>query len=181
MAFNPINFLQSGLNQFTPQGGWGIPNIGALQNLLRQQSAAGLRRTNAQDLMGFQRAGLGRSVASAFAPGTRGIQANEGLMKQLQDLVAQNAQMSQSQKAQIINILSGGPLQAAYQEANKPSFLSSLLGNVFGTMANVGAPIGLNKLLGPSDLEKMIMQMFGQSNSGAGTGFATTDNFSLSR
>ena len=86
MAFNPLNFLQSGLNQFTPQGGWGIPNIGALQNLLRQQSAAGLRRTNAQDLMGFQRAGLGRSVASAFAPGTRGIQANQSLMCETSDI-----------------------------------------------------------------------------------------------
>ena len=159
MAFNPLNFLQSGLNQFTPQGGWGIPNIGALQNLLRQQSAAGLRRTNAQDLMGFQRAGLGRSVASAFAPGTRGIQANRNLMEQLHKLVAENAQMSQSQKAQILGILSGNPLQAAYQEANKPSFLSSLLGNLLGTGANLFGPALVSKVTGPSDLEKMLTQL----------------------
>ena len=173
--FDSINFLQQGLNRLTPQGGFGIPNMGALQELLKQQSASGLRQTNAQDMQGFQRAGMGRSVAGAFAPGTRGIQANQGLMEQLQKLFANNAQMSQSQRSQILQMLSGAPLQQAYQDANKPSFLSSLFGNVLGTGASL-----LPMLMGaPPGMKDLMAMMSGGGTSGAGSGFASADDFSL--
>lgn len=162
--FNPLAFLHSGLNQFTPAGGFGIPNIGALQALLREQSAAGLRRTNAQDLLGLQRSGMGRSVAGAFSPGTRGLQFNRDLLAQLQRLYATNAQMAQGQRNQLLGTLAGNPLGVAYQEHNKPSFLSSLLGNLLGTGATLFGPRLASKVMGPSDMEKLIMQMFSQNS-----------------
>jgi hypothetical protein len=154
--FDSIKFLQQGLSRLTPQGGFGIPNIGALQELLKQQSASGLRQTQAQDWQGLQRAGMGRSVAGAFAPGTRGLQFNQDLMAQLQKLFSENAQMSQAQKAQILGMLSGAPLQAAYQDANKPSWLSSLLGNVLGTGAQMAMPWASGKIFGNPGLDQLM-------------------------
>jgi hypothetical protein len=151
--FDSFGFLQQGLNRFTPQGGFGIPNLGVLQALLQRQSASALRGTVASDQERLMRAGLGRSVAGAFSPGTRSLQFNRDLMERMQELFAQNAQMAQSQRNQLLGLLAGGPLQIAYQEANKPSFLSSLLGNVLGTGANLFGPGLAMKALGNPELD----------------------------
>jgi len=169
--FDSIGFLEQGLNRLTPQGGFGIPNLGALQALLQRENLSGLRRTQARDFQGLQRAGMSRSVAGAFAPGTRGLQFNRDLMAQLQHLFAQNAQFGQNQRQSLLGTLAGNPLGVAYQEANKPSFLSSLLGNVLGTGANLFGPGLAAKVMGPSSLEKMLMQAFGGT---AATGSAAT-------
>lgn len=163
--FNPLAFLQQGLNQFTPQGGFGIPNIGALRALLQQESMAGARRATEQDALGLQRAGLGRSVAGAFAPGTRGLQFNRDLLAQLQRLYATNAQLAGGQRNQLLGILGGNPLGIAYKEANKPSFLSSLLGGVLGTGASLFGPGLASKVMGPSAIDKYIMSLISGSSS----------------
>lgn len=164
--FDSIGFLQQGLNRLMPQGGFGIPNIGALQELLRRQSEFGLRRTNAQDQFQLDRSGFGSSVSGAFAPGTRRVQFNRDLMAQLQQLFASNAQFAQGQRNQLLGLLAGNPLQTAYQEANKPSFLSSLFGNLLGTGASLFGPGLAAKVMGPSSLEKMLAEYFGSSGNG---------------
>jgi hypothetical protein len=51
-----------------------LPSQGALEDLLRQDSSSALRGATARDQESLQRAGLGRSVAGAFSPGTRSLQ-----------------------------------------------------------------------------------------------------------
>ena len=168
--------LQKMMAAFTPQGGFGIQNLGGLQLLLGRKSERGLRGAIGSDMFNLQRQGMGRSVAGAFGGGTRRRQFSQSLMDALTRLSAQNSQLAGSQRQSLLSSLA--PI--AQQEANRPSFLSSLLGGIGGLGAQalpllLGGPMGL----GGSALLKQLMGQMGSS--GAGQGFASADNFSLRR
>ena len=166
--FDPINFLEQNLQRVAPSGGFGLPNIGALRQLLGRESASGLRAANAQDQQSLQRQGMGRSVAGAFSGGTRQGQFSQGLMEALTRLQAQHGQLGASQRQGLMQAL-GPAMGIKYQQSQHPSFLSSLLGNVLGTGAQLFGPGLASKALGNPMLD-MMKKMFSQSGS-SGTGY----------
>lgn len=161
MAFDPIGYLQGGLNRLTPPGGYGIPNLGALQEMLRRDSSSGLRGAIGRDYESLGRMGLGRNVAGAFNPGTRGVQFNQSLMDALQQLAGQNAQLGFSQRNQTLQSLLPA-LQMAYEQSQRPSFLSQLAGGVLGLGAQVAIP-GLGGMLFPDPIMKYLLGQSMQS------------------
>ena len=160
--FDPYQFLQRGMTQFAPSGGWGIPNLGALQELLKQQAAYGARASTASDLESLRKMGMGRSVAGAFSGGTRREQYNQSLMEALAQLQAQHGQMGTSQRMQLLQSLMPA-MQVGYQQSQQPSFLSSLLGGIFGTGLEMATPWLGGKLFGNAGLD-MLQELLGGQN-----------------
>ena len=147
--------------KFAPQGGFGIQGMGALQDMLRRDSAAGARGATRSDLHGLQQAGMGRSVAGAFSGGARRSQFSRSLMDALTQLSAKNSQLAGNQRQNLMSTLA--PI--AHQESMRPSFLSSLLGNVLGTGAQLFGPGLANKVVG-NPLMDLFKQMQGQQGFG---------------
>ena len=152
----------------SPTGGFGIQNLGAFQDLLRRDSAQGLRRAQFRDQDQLQRQGLGRSVAGAFSGGTRQNQFSQSLMDALTKLQGTHSQMAEGQRQSLMGLLA----PQATARANRPSFLSSLLGGVGGMAAQVGVGALTGGMGG--GLAAMIAKMM--AGSPAGQGMANTGN-----
>lgn len=151
------------MRMYAPAGGFGIPNIGALQGQLQRQSALGARGASAQDLFQLNRMGMGRSVAGAFSPGTRQAQGMNSLLEALINLNMQNAQLSESQRQNLMGMLA--PI--AEREANRPGWFSTLAGGLLGIGAEAFMPGIAGKLFG-NPFEDLFMKAFG-GGGGAGT------------
>lgn len=152
--------LQALMRQFAPAQGFGIPRVGNLADALKRQSEQGYRTALGQENRMFERAGLGRSVGRAFSPGTRKIQFDQSLMDALNDLFSKHGQLAESQRQNLLQMFA--PI--AEQRANRPSWISSLLGGALGLGAQVAIP-GIGNKLFPNPL----MQMFAQQPTGTGT------------
>ena len=163
--------LQKMMAAFQPEGGFGIQNLGGLQDILRRDSARGLRGAVGSDMFNLQKQGLGRSVGAAFSGGTRRNQFSQSLMDALTKLSAQNSQLAGNQRQSMLGTLA--PI--AHQEANRPSFLSSLFGNVLGTGAQLFGPGLASKAIG-NPLLQMLQQMQGQQQFGQGFGQEPSTN-----
>jgi hypothetical protein len=173
-SFDPLQFLTQGTQRLQQTGAYGIPNIEALQALLGRKSEYGARRASAQDLMGLQRAGMGRSVAGAFSGGARSSQFNQSLMDALTNLSARHGQLQGSQIASML----GQALPAAEREANKPSWLSTLVGGMIGLGGQAFLPGLAGGPMGNSQMD-LISKLLGLGQSGRGQGMASTSNFKL--
>lgn len=160
--------LQKLMGQFAPQGGFGIQNLGGFQDMLRRDSAQGLRRAQFRDQDQLQRQGLGRSVAGAFSGGTRQNQFSQSLMDALTKLQGTHSQMAEGQRQSLMSLLQ----PQASARANRPSFLSSLLGGLGGMAAQVGVGALTGGMGG--GLAAMIAKMM--AGSPAGQGMANTGN-----
>lgn len=147
--------LDALMRHYTPSGGFGIPNIGALEQSMQRQSALGSRGVAASDVFRLNRSGMGRSVAAAFAPGSRMAQGYNQLLQALIDLRLRNAQLSESQRQNLLGMFS----PVAEREANKPSWFSTLAGGVLGTGAQAMFPMLGNKLFG-NPFQDMIRSAF---------------------
>lgn len=164
--------LQKMMAAFTPQGGFGIQNLGGLQAMLGRQNERGLRGAIGSDMFNLQRQGMGRSVAGAFSGGTRRNQFSQSLMDALTQLSAKNSQLAGGQRQAMLSTFA--PI--AHQEANRPSFLSTLLGGTLGLGAKAFMP-GLAGML-PNPQLKMLMELLSGGGGGeVGQGFASEDNF----
>ena len=148
--------LQKMMAAFTPQGGFGIQNLGGLQAMLGRQSERGLRGAVGSDMFNLQRQGMGRSVAGAFSGGTRRRQFSQSLMDALTQLSAKNSQLAGGQRQALLSSLA--PI--AHQQSMRPSFLSSLFGGLLGTGAQLFGP-GLASKAFPNPLLQMMQQMQG--------------------
>ena len=160
--------LQKLMGQFAPQGGFGIQNLGGFQDMLRRDSSQGLRAAQGGDQFQLNRAGLGRSVGGAFSGGTRQSQFTQSLMDALTELQGQHSQLGESQRQSLMSLLA----PQAQARANRPSFISSLLGGVGGMAAQVGVGALTGGMGG--GLAAMIAKMM--AGSPAGQGMANTGN-----
>jgi len=148
--------------QFTPQGGFGVQNAGQFLDQKQKDFRLGGQRTAATDMFQLDRAGFGRSVAKGFTEGTRGQQAENAFQKFLSEFTINNAQLKESQRQSLMQILT----PQAQQRANRPSFISTLLGGALG----LGAQALIPGMAGGGSLMAMIQKALGGSP--AGQGFA---------
>lgn len=145
--------LQKLMAQFAPRGGFGIPNIGGLERQLSQQSDYGARSATMRDVLGLQRQGAGRSVSSAFSPGTRQFQSQKDLLSALMDLHVRHGQLAESQRQNLLQMFT--PI--AHERANRPSWLSTALGGILGIGSQIAIPGIGGKIFG-NPLEQMFKQ-----------------------
>ena len=130
--------------------------------MLRRDSSQGLRAAQGGDQFRLNRAGLGRSVGGAFSGGTRQSQFTQSLMDALTKLQGQHSQLGESQRQSLLSLLA----PQAQARANRPSFISSLLGGALG----LGAQALIPGMAGGGGLGAILSKMFG--GGGAGQGFA---------
>jgi hypothetical protein len=167
--------LQSLMRQFAPPGGYGIPRVNDIAGQFRRQSEQGYRTAIGQENRGFDRMGLGNSVAKAFSPGTRKIQFDEDLMDALTKLFSQHGQLGESQRQNLLGMFA--PI--AQEKANRPSWLSSLLGGALGIGAQVAIP-GIGAKIFGNPLEDLLKQMTAYSGGGGYSGgMVTPQNFNF--
>lgn len=163
---------------FGPPGGYGIPNVGGIASQYGRESSESLRRALEQQRVSFDRMGFGRSVGKAFGPATQNRQASQALMDALTRLYSQHGQLAgqqyQTANNQYLGLL-GQLAPIAQERANRPSWISSLLGGALGLGAQAIIPgAGGNPLLA------LLMKQL-QSGGGQGGyyGGANTGNFNL--
>ena len=142
--------------QFTPQGGFGVQNAGQFLDQKQKDFRLGGQRTAATDMFQLDRAGFGRSVAKGFTEGTRGQQAENAFQKFLSEFTINNAQLKESQRQNLMQILT----PQAQQRANRPSFISTLLGGLGGLAGQAAIP-GLGAKIFGNPLLDMMKQLMG--------------------
>lgn len=157
--FNSVGEAQNLLSLFT-SGGTGF-DLAGLERMLGRQSAAGLRSAVQGDASSFRRAGLGRSVAGAFSPGTRGIQFNESLMNALTGARNTNARLNIQNRSSFMPLIAQ-ILQQKYKDANRPSFLSQLGGGLLGLGAQAFLPGIAGRVLGNPNQDLIDLLLGGQ-------------------
>ena len=174
--FDPLGWLTQGTQRLQQTGAYGIPNIGALQALMKRQSEFGARRASAMDAFQLDRSGFGRSVAKGFSSGARYAQFNQSLLDALTKLQAEHGRLQGSQIASML----GSALPIAHQEATKPSWFSTMIGGLLGLGGQAFMPGLASKVVGNPQMD-LIERLLGLSQPSGGTGMATMANFPLSR
>jgi hypothetical protein len=140
------------MQQFAPAGGFGIPNVGGIAGQYGRQSEQAYRGSLVQGNQAFDRMGLGRSVGKAFMPGTRKIQFNQDLMDALTKLFSQHGQLAESQRQNLMGMMS--PI--AQERANRPSWISTLLGGALGIGGQVAGSFLPGGGITMAALQKML-------------------------
>ncbi len=151
----------------TPAGGFGLEDLEGRLAELQRTFAQGSRRASAQDQFQLNRRGLGRSVAGAFSQGRRGQQGLEAMLRAMMSLRGQDKQLKNDAYFKQLQAF----MPQAMQNANRPSFLSSLLGHIGGATGKA--------MLASGTGVPGLSSLFGGGDSSPGTGFATSDRFSL--
>lgn len=154
MASLQTELARMGLQR--PAGGFGLEDLEGRLAELQRSFALGSRRASGQDQFQLNRRGLGRSVAGAFSQGRRSQQGLEAMLRAMSQLRGQDKSLKNDAYFKQLQAF----MPQAMRNANRPSFLSSLAGGIFGGALKLGgAYLGGGGSLG---------SIFGGGGGGAG-------------